>query len=211
MIEAIIFDCDGTLVNSEILCNRALVIILRQYGIQEDEDAMTGRFRGRKLSSIIYALEQHYRITFNEGFVEEYRATVDKLFGEHLEPIEGVAEMLEQLTVPFCVASNGPREKIQRALSITGLSKFFDQRIFSSYEVGSWKPAPELFLQAAGSMNVPPEHCLVVEDSTVGVLAANRADMQACLFDASGRLKVDPGYRFTRITAMRDLVPTYFT
>ncbi|MXW50941.1 MAG: HAD-IA family hydrolase [Gammaproteobacteria bacterium] len=205
MIKGIIFDCDGTLVDSELLCNRALVMMLCQYGIKEDENDLTKRFRGGKLAEILSALEERHQVKFNEQFVDEYRAQVDALFVDHLQPIDGVVEVLDKLSIPFCVASNGPRAKIQRALSLTGLSRYFGNNVFSSYEIGSWKPDPTLFLHASAAMNVNPEECLVVEDSEAGILAANRAEMQACLFDVSGDLDVDPACHYQRIRTMQEL------
>ncbi|MYH14047.1 MAG: HAD-IA family hydrolase [Gammaproteobacteria bacterium] len=205
MIKGIIFDCDGTLVDSELLCNRALVMMLNQYGIREDEHDLMKRFRGGKLAEILSALKERHQVQFNEQFVDEYRAQVDALFVDHLQPIDGVVEVLDNLSIPFCVASNGPKAKIQRALSLTGLSQYFDNCVFSSYEIGSWKPDPTLFLHASDAMNVNPEECLVVEDSEAGILAANRAGMQACLFDVSGDLEVDPACQYQRIRTMQEL------
>jgi HAD superfamily hydrolase (TIGR01509 family) len=79
---------------------------------------------------------------------------------------------------PVCVASNAPRSKIELCLATTGLARFFEGRIFSAYEVGSWKPDPGLFLHAAQAMGAAPARCLVVEDSAPGVIAAREAGMQ---------------------------------
>ena len=86
----------------------------------------------------------------------------------------------------MCVASNGPREKIALSLSITGLLSFFDGRIFSSYELQTWKPDPGLYLHAAGAMKVAPENCAVVEDSVLGVRAGLAAGMRVFAYAAAG-------------------------
>lgn len=92
--------------------------------------------------------------------------------------IPGAFDLLERLTIPFCVATNGPREKAELTLELTGLLKFFPDRLFSAYEVGIYKPDPGLFLHAAQVMGVAPERCAVVEDSLPGVQAGLAAGMQ---------------------------------
>jgi HAD superfamily hydrolase (TIGR01509 family) len=94
-----------------------------------------------------------------------------------VRPIDGALELVRSLSVPFCVASSGPRDKIELSLRTTGLLPYFEGRIFSAYEVGSWKPDPELFLHAARSLGVPPARCAVVEDSIPGIQAGLAAGM----------------------------------
>jgi len=186
MIQCIIFDCDGTLVDSEFLCNLGLEIKLRDYGIESSACEMMERFRGGKLATILYELEKEYQLELNKDFVPSYRSLVDRLFEERLQPCVGVAEMLSAISLPKCVASSGPLNKINKALSLTGLSSHFNGNIFSSYEVGSWKPDPGIFLHAAKAMGYSPQSCAVVEDSPIGIAAAQRADMQAILYDPDG-------------------------
>lgn len=183
MIQCIIFDCDGTLVDSEYLCNLGLEIKLREYGVESSASEMVKRFRGGKLATILQTLESEYEIELREGFVVSYRALVDNLFEERLRPCEGVCEMLSEIDLPKCVASSGPLEKINKALSVTGLSAYFNDKLFSSYEVGSWKPDPGIFLHAAKAMGFRPKECAVVEDSPVGIEAAKSAGMLAVLYD----------------------------
>lgn len=121
-------------------------------------------------------------MTFPKSFESEYRSKVNELFDKELVANDGVQEVLNSLTIPFCIASSAPRAKIERALYVTGLSKYFANNIFSSYEVGSWKPEPDLFLYAANAMKVKPEHCAVVEDSLLGLKAANQAKMKSIYY-----------------------------
>ncbi|BCE01372.1 HAD family hydrolase [Marinicellulosiphila megalodicopiae] len=186
MINCIIFDCDGTLVDSELLCNLALVILLKNYGVNASAELFLDKFRGGKLSKILKIIEHEYDIKLNENFVADYRLLVEELFEKQLTACDGVVDLLYALKIPICVASSGPMQKIKKALSITGLSQFFNNNIFSSYDVGSWKPEPGIFLHAAKKMNVEPENCLVIEDSLLGVNAAIDANMTAVLYDPNG-------------------------
>lgn len=173
----VIFDLDGTLVDSEQLCNQALLDLLPDLG--ESVDALVGRNRGRKLAEIFGDLEQRFHRTLPQDFESSYRARVSELFLKDLRPTSGANEMLDALQHPCCVASSGPLTKIQQALQVTGLERHFGGRVYSSYEVNSWKPDPGLFLHAAGEMGFLPSQCIVVEDSEVGLQAAANAGMNA--------------------------------
>ncbi|MFZ6760772.1 HAD-IA family hydrolase [Undibacterium sp. Ji50W] len=189
----LIFDCDGTLVDSEELCNLGLQTELLSYGIEEDTATLTRRFRGWKLADICSNLEMQHGLTFNPDFITRYRQTVDKLFESHLQAFPGVVDTLSKLRLPVCVASAAPRGKIKKALSLTGLSEFFEDRIYSSYDIQSWKPEPDLFLYAARQMDFLPHQCIVIEDSEVGIEAAKRAGMPAFWFrpDAQANATLD--------------------
>jgi len=177
MIKCIIFDCDGTLVDSEYLCNFALEIKLREYNIKESANEMALQFREEKLSKIIKSLEIKHNLHFDEKFVSSYRLIVEKLFEKSLKPIDGIINALEKINLPICVASSGPLIKIEQSLSITNLKHYFNNNIFSSYEINSWKPDPGLFLYAAEKMGFTAAHCAVVEDSELGIKAALAANM----------------------------------
>ena len=100
-----------------------------------------------------------------------------EVFRDRLAPVAGAMELVRGLSLPFCVASNGPLEKIELTLGLTGLLPHFAGRIFSADEVGSWKPDPGLFLAAATAMGVDPSRCAVVEDSLPGLRAGLAAGM----------------------------------
>lgn len=106
---------------------------------------MMERFRGGELATILNAIEIEHQINLNRDFVSSYRSLVDELFERELKPCEGVESVLTEIELPKCVASSGPLEKINKALSVSGLVKHFNGKIFSSYVVGSWKPIPEYF------------------------------------------------------------------
>jgi len=179
----IIFDCDGTLVDSEYLCNLGLEIKLKEYGVESSAHEMLSSFRGMKLAVILEALEKRHQIELNEAFVPAYRSLVDELFEKELQPCEGVADMLSVINLPKCVASNGPLEKMRLALRVTELSGYFNDKFFSAYDISSWKPDPGLFLYAAKEMGIQPNECIVVEDSPLGISAAKSAGMLSVFYD----------------------------
>ncbi len=179
MIECVIFDCDGTLVDSEPLANLGLEIMLRDYGVTRTAASLEREYKGWKLANVCASLEARHEIQLRESFVVEYRALLENLFDERLESVPGVEQALSCIALPKCVASSGPPKKIRQSLQLTELERFFGENIFSSYVVGSWKPDPGLFLHAAKAMGVAPENCAVVEDSELGIQAARNAGMQA--------------------------------
>lgn len=203
MIKCLIFDCDGTLVDSEHLCNLGLEIKLRDYGLELSADELLLRFRGVKLSTIFEAIELENNIKLKDDFVASYRALVETLFKQSLKACDGVKSALTDITLAKCVASSGPPKKIENALSITGLIDFFDGKLFSSYDVGSWKPEPDLFIYAAKEMGYNAHECAVVEDSEVGIEAAKSAGMRAILYDPNGIH--DDNLCTRRIKHMREL------
>jgi HAD superfamily hydrolase (TIGR01509 family) len=181
----LIFDLDGTLVDSEGLCNRAFLDLLPE--IDDTVDSLIHRYRGKKMALIFADIEQRLHRKLPVDFESRYRQRVSELFRHNLKPSPGVREMLEAITYPCCVASSGPMAKVKESLQLSGLVVYFGDNIFSSYEVGSWKPDPGLFLHAADSMGFQPAHCVVIEDSTVGMEAAAAAGMRALQYLPDGR------------------------
>lgn len=188
--QCVVFDLDGTLVDSEGICNQAFLDLLPDlaYGLEE----LVERYRGKKLAPIIQDIERAIGRTLPSGFEKDYRARVAELFETELKPMPGVHQMLETLAYPCCVASSGPREKIRKALEVSSLDLFFEGKIFSSYEVGSWKPEPGLFLHACAAMGFPAESCAVVEDSPPGITAAIAAKMKPFRYLPDGSEDFDP-------------------
>lgn len=179
MIKCVIFDNDGTLVQSEPLGHKCMEQQLAKYGYEVSRLKMEKLYRGWKLQEIIDDVAKSFEnLSLPENFIPEYRAALDVIFENELQPSPGIEELLGNLELPVCLASSGPIAKIKTTLRVTGLEKYFGDRLFSAYEIGSWKPNPRLFLVAAESMGFEPEECLVVEDSEVGVEAALAAQMK---------------------------------
>lgn len=165
------------LVDSERLGNRVFAEMLAMYGHQISADESISRFRGVNLTKCLEILERESGIKLPEFFETEIRERMSSVFRAQLQPVEGALRLIESLRVPFCVASSGPRKKIEENLQTTNLYTHFVGKIFSGYEFNSWKPDPGLFLSAARHFEVAPEDCVVVEDSFVGVSAGIAANM----------------------------------
>jgi HAD superfamily hydrolase (TIGR01509 family) len=180
--EAIIFDCDGTLVDSERLGNQVLAEFLGELGFRTTTEECMARFKGRRMAETVRLIEELLGRPVPRDFVPEAHRRMETLFTAELRAIDGVESLLQSLDIPFCVASNGPRDKMEASLDATGLLPYFRERIFSAYEVGSWKPEPGLFLHAAKTLGVRPERCAVVEDSLVGATAGVAAGMTVFAF-----------------------------
>ena len=180
-----IFDCDGVLVDSEELGNNVFAEMLADYGHQISGDESQGRFRGMKLAKCLEILERETGIELPSSFETDLRQRMSSVFQTQLQPVEGASRLIESLQIPFCVASSGPRKKIEENLRITNLYWHFAGKIFSAHEFDSWKPDPGLFLSAARHFGVAPKDCIVVEDSFVGVSAGIAANMTVFALDAA--------------------------
>lgn len=172
--KCIIFDCDGVLVDSEEISSRVLIEMVNSVGMKIELEYALENFAGKSLKSVFDYIENQINKKLPEQFEKDYRERTFKAFKTDLKPIKGIYNLLNQISVPFCVASSGPVEKIKLNLTTTNLIDKFENRIFSSYEIGSWKPNPEIFEYAAEKMGFKPEECVVVEDSLVGIKAARK-------------------------------------
>ena len=170
-----IFDCDGVLIDSERLAVRTEAKILKGLGWPLTEKEIIARFVGRSADYMQSEIEMHLgrNIDWNAEFEVEYR----RVFECELTPMPGVMDALERIDLATCVASSGSHEKMKFTLGLTGLFDYFDGRIFSADEVRKGKPAPDLFLHAARTMNCSPSRCAVIEDSVAGVMAGVAAGM----------------------------------
>lgn len=178
----VIFDCDGVLIDSERLSVKVDVLVLHELGWPLSEAEVVKRFVGRSDRDTKAAIEAHLGRTLPIDWEEQMQTLYRQAFEADLAPVDGVLEALAAITVPSCVASSGTHEYLRYALGLTGLYERFEGRIFSAEDVARGKPAPDLFLHAAGQMATKPARCVVVEDSRSGVEAARAAGMRTLAF-----------------------------
>jgi len=177
-IELVIFDCDGVLVDSERVAVRVESELLTSLGWPLTENDVLERFVGRTDAEMLADIERHLGRSVPE-WQALYEEHVFRAFETDLQPVAGIHAALDALTYAICVASNGTHERMQLTLGITGLVDRFSNRMFSATDVAKGKPAPDLFLHAARTLGVAPDHCVVVEDSRSGVAAARAAGMRS--------------------------------
>lgn len=170
--KCIIFDCDGVLVDSESISSGVLTQMANELGIEISHDEALENFTGKSLQYSLKYIETKYGGLLPNDFERQFRQQSFEQFALHLQPINGIHQLLNHLTIPFCVASSGPSEKIIRNLTTTNLIQHFEGKIFSSYDIQSWKPEPDIFLHAAKSMGFEVHECIVIEDSQTGIQAA---------------------------------------
>ena len=173
-----IFDCDGVLVDSEPLANRVFVQIIREHGFEVDEPAYLKKFSGITLPDRINTTAQELNWEPPQDFLDVFNERLAVLTEQELQPVRGIHELIESLSVPLCVASNGTREEITMRLKVSKLTSFFGNAVFSGLEVPNPKPAPDVYLAAAQSFGISPSQCIVIEDSIPGVTAGVRAGMR---------------------------------
>lgn len=170
--KCVIFDCDGVLVDSETIGNQVFVDMANELGADIDLDYAMKHFKGSFLKECIKHISKLIDLEIPQTFEQEYRKRSFDAFKANIKPIQGILEVLQNIKLPFCVASSGPESKIKLNLELTGLLPFFKNNIFSSYAIQKWKPDPGVFLLAAETMGYKPSECIIIEDSLSGVKAA---------------------------------------
>jgi HAD superfamily hydrolase (TIGR01509 family) len=169
VVKCIIFDCDGTLVDSEYLTNGVIAEMAGELGIDITGEEATKMFGGKTLDAVIYGMKELSQIDIPEDWLPRLIQKVSDAYKTDLLPMDGIKELLENVSVPVCVASNGEPRHVNGSLKLTGLNRYFGENIFTASMVGAPKPAPDLFLYAANKMNFEPKECVVIEDSVPGV------------------------------------------
>ncbi len=190
--DLIIFDCDGVLVDSEVLSCRCLSEVLAGYGIAMTADRILDLFLGRSTA----AVREHFAAAgrpLPATFVADFAAKVRDVFSSGLRPIEGVDAVLEDLSIPYCLASSSDVDRVSLSLALTGLAPRFGSRLYTAQMVARGKPAPDLFLYAASQMRADPRRTLVIEDSVSGVQAGRAAGMAVWGFVGGGHYRVRDG------------------
>jgi len=184
----IIFDCDGVLIDSEIVVARLEAEAITSLGLPMTAETICARFAGTTTREVWQTLERELGRPLPPGFVEAHLAHVRDVFARDLTAIPGAVDAVAGLDVPFCVASSTRMPALIDNLATCGLSRLFDGRVFSASQVKRAKPAPDVFLYAASQMGADPADCLVIEDSVAGVTAACRAGMGVVGFTGGGHV-----------------------
>lgn len=177
-VNCVIFDCDGTLVETEEPESVVFADMLVAQGYDITARQVMQRFRGMRKDTVLAKVSMELgRQLDSESFIATWRQRSQAVFETELQLVPGARELVSAMQTPFCIASNGPPAKMALTLRVTGLAEFFGDRVYSAYEIDSWKPDPGLFMHAARAMNAEPTTCLVVEDSKPGVVAGLAAGM----------------------------------
>lgn len=190
--DLIIFDCDGVLVDSEVISCRAHAETLTRHGYPITSDQVFDRFLGQSMRKATLEIEAELGRRLPDDFQAEVYAEIFRLFAASLQATPHIDAALAAIAMPVCVASSGPPQKISASLNHVGLYDRFAPHIFSAVQVRNGKPAPDLFLLAAEQMRTSPERCLVIEDSVAGITGALAAGMTVLGFHGGSHCR--PGY-----------------
>ncbi len=213
-LELVIFDCDGVLVDSETLTNKIFLQQLAEGGLDLSISEFMNEFVGHTMAEATRKMYEKYNYRLTEDFFKEFHISSLRLLAQELEPIQGIHEVINKLKVPFCMASNSAPDKIEVMLKKTKLWDRFKGNIFSSKLVPNPKPAPDIYLLAAKSHQIPAQNCLVIEDTSVGVTAAVAAGMTVFGFAAATEPKrlLDAGAKliFYKMNELEDLIKAHF-
>jgi HAD superfamily hydrolase (TIGR01509 family) len=178
----IIFDCDGVLVDSEIIAHALVAQMMTDLGHPMTTAEAVQKFAGRSLVDTLSLIEASLGRSIPSDLGQRYGRLLLERLRRDLKPIAGVETAIAALPYTRCVASSSSLERIRVSLQATGLASLFGANIFSATQVAHGKPAPDLYLFAATSMGVAPEHCVVIEDSALGVAAGRAAGMKVIGF-----------------------------
>ncbi len=210
----VIFDCDGVLVDTERIGSSVVAEFATKYGWSLDTERATKLFKGAAMPDIWRVISENADQTLPDDVERSFRERQLALLEAQLQPDLALREVLENFPCSFCVASNGPHEKMQVTLRVAGILSLFEGRIFSRTDVARSKPAPDLFLHAAQSCGFSAVECLVIEDSILGVHAAHSAGMRVWGFagmDPSSEgdlMKAGVERVFSRMEDLPDLLRT---
>lgn len=189
--DLVIFDCDGVLIDSEIISARMLVAELAKLGVVIDLDYVARHFLGRSYPTVMKQIRTEFGLSLPESFEDAYREALLAAFQRDLRVVPHVQGVLAGMGVPFCVATSSSPRRAAMSLGLVGLEGLVGERLFTSTMVAHGKPAPDLFLLAAARMGVEPARTLVIEDSLTGIRAGLAAGMTVWRFVGGSHLGPD--------------------
>ncbi|KQM80672.1 HAD family phosphatase [Agromyces sp. Leaf222] len=194
--QAVLFDCDGVLVDSETITNGVLRVMLHELGWPISVEECVDRFIGRALSDEFDVIEEHTGIRPDQAWLLEFRARRNTALAVDLQPIDGAVAAVAAVAAAFdgriACASGADRAKIELQLAKVGLAEVFGAHVYSGMETARSKPAPDVYLAAAAGLGVDPSACAVVEDTVAGVTAGVAAGATVFGFASGGLASTAP-------------------
>lgn len=178
----LIFDCDGVLVDSELISLGLLIDHCAEHGLHLDMKMACECFLGKPVADASREANRIHHTSVPDVDLEAFQQKIILKFNEALQPVPGISEPLNSLTQPKCVASSSNMARIETSLTVTGLKRFFEGQIYSTDMVQRGKPHPDVFLHAAKEMGFAPSASLVIEDSPAGLHAAKAANMKTIAY-----------------------------
>jgi HAD superfamily hydrolase (TIGR01509 family) len=205
----VIFDCDGVLVDSEVLSAHVLTTMMAEFGLAITDEIFRADFLGRSFASAAARAEVRFNCKLPVDIQLQYRDRLLDEMRKNLKPMPGVHAILDGMRATFCLATSSSPQRLGTSLEVAGLAPYFQGKCSTASEVTNGKPAPDLLLLAAHRMNAVPAQCLVIEDSLLGVEAAQRAGMQVIRFMGGSHMRPEDHVETPRsiltIADMRDL------
>jgi len=205
---AIILDCDGVLVDSEVLASRVEAELTRELGLHLTVDEAHDLFLGKTIAGVLDAIAQRSGSTPSSGFTYNWAFATAHAFLRELRPIPFVLAAVEELQRRghrMAVASQSPLARVRFSLDVAGLAAFFGDRIFVTSMVARPKPAPDVYLLAAERLGAAPRDCVVIEDSPAGAVAAAGAGMHSILYVPAEPIEVQRSDEIVRMSSMDQL------
>jgi HAD superfamily hydrolase (TIGR01509 family) len=181
-VSAVIFDCDGVLVDSEFVACRAVAELIAHFEPRAPVDELVEQLVGTPDTYILRQVAERFGTVFPDDMGQRMVRVIDDALAQGLDAIPGVRPALESLALPMAVASNSHAARVRRSIEIAGISHLFGDHVYTPEMVALPKPAPDLYLHAAAQLGIDPRHCLVIEDSVPGTTAGAAAGMRVIGF-----------------------------
>jgi HAD superfamily hydrolase (TIGR01509 family) len=190
MVSAIIFDFDGVIADSEVLSNTVLAEIVTELGVPTTVEDAYRDYMGKRFHEVIATIEQAAGRTLPASFAEHYQGRTSQRFRQELAAIAGAREFIAAFAdLPRCIASSSSPDRLAVCLEVLDMTALFEGRVFSASDVARGKPHPDIFLHAAAAIGVPAGECIVIEDSTSGVMAGRAAGCTVIGLLAAGHIR----------------------
>ena len=201
-MDLILFDCDGVLVDSEIIACRVLAAEIGARIPELDQADFAANIFGVTDHDAVRQAEAEYGVRLPDGFADQAAAAIRREVLRSVEPVAGTAEAVGSIDLPMAVVSNSPLGRVRRMLDRTALQSFFGDRLFCAEMVARPKPFPDVYLSAAAALGAEPSRCIAVEDSIAGVTAAAAAGMSVIGFLGGSHIQPGHGQRLLQAGAM---------